>query len=339
MIPVGVMPSETHTPKSVNRPQHERLYRMVKMLSDGGYPNCTKFCAEFEVDRRTVLRDVEYLRDRMRVPIDFDRSRNGYYLTEPIENFPLIEIQESDLVLLFVAQRVAAQCGDAGLAARLKQSFDRLASVLGDTILTTWSELDSLLTFRTAGIGIAEVKAFETLQACVRNSTTSTFHYKGHKDRTAMRRTVRPYQLGLVNNQWYLFAWDPSREGMRTFSLARMNRIQDTGKAFKKDPGISVPDLLAGSLGVVFNPDQILEVLIRFTPNLASVIKERKWHPSQKTKLLEDGSLDVTLKVADTNELRNWILSWGPNAEVLGPIEFRATIARIAHETASRYSV
>lgn len=338
MIPLGFMPSGHSKPKSLNRPQHERLYRMVKMLVDGGFPNCTDFCAEFEVNRRTILRDLDYLRDRMRIPLEFDRTRNGYYLTQPIEDFPLIEIQESDLLMLFVAQRVAAQCGDAALAGRLKESFERLSSVLGDTILTSWSQLDSLLTFRTSGVAPAEIKAFETLQKCARDLKAASFLYKGHKDSRAKRRTVHPYQLGLINNQWYLFAWDPSRKAMRTFALARMQKIKSTDDQFTRNSSISIPDLLSEGMGVVYMPNESIEIRIRFAPNLATVIAERKWHASQKIAPAMDGSLELCLRVPDTNELRNWILSWGPSAEVLVPQSLRETIARIARETASLYA-
>jgi predicted DNA-binding transcriptional regulator YafY len=46
----------------------------------------------------------------------------------------------------------------------------------------------------------------------------------------------------------------------------------------------------------------------------------------------------MSLAVANTKELRNWIMSWGPRAEVLAPATLRETIAALARETAALYS-
>ena len=333
----GMPPVKQEQPISLTHPQHERLYRIFKMLSDGGYPNCNDFVDEFETTRRTVLRDLDYMRDRMNLPVKFDRSHNGYYFTEPVKSLPMIDISESDLVLLFVAERVAAQCGSE-LGRRVQSSFARLASVLGDSIRTTWHDLESLLSFRTTGVGKAELDAFELLQKCVKENKVVSFRYQGTNDQQARIRTVHPYHLGLVNNQWYLFAWDPSREAMRTFSLARLRSPRATGKNFESDSSISVPSLLGDSLGVAYKPKGTGPVRIRFAPDLAKVIAERVWHPSQKIQKAKDGSLEITLGVADTKELRNWIMSWGPRAEVLAPPQLRETIASLAQATAKIYS-
>ena len=332
----GMSPENNRKPASLTRPQHERLYRIFKMLSDGGYPNCNDFTDELETTRRTVLRDLDYMRDRMNVPLEFDRARNGYYLTRPFENLPMIEISESDLVLLFVAERVASQYGSE-LGGRIKASFARLASVLGDTVNTTWQDLDALLSFRTTGVGKAELDSFETLQKSVKNKSVVSFRYQGANDPRPKSRTVHPYHLGLVNSQWYLFAWDPTREAMRTFSLARIGSPKATGKRFEPDAGVSVPALLAGSLGVAYKHKEVSTVRIRFASDLAKVIGERVWHPSQKILKVQDGKIELSLAVADTKELRNWIMSWGPRAEVLAPALLRESVAKLARETVAIY--
>jgi predicted DNA-binding transcriptional regulator YafY len=142
-----------------------------------------------------------------------------------------------------------------------------------------------------------------------------------------------------VNSQWYLFAWDPSREAMRTFSLARLRSPRATAKKFNPDSAISVPELLAEGLGVAYKPKTGDAVRIRFAPDLAKVIGERIWHPSQKIRKAADGSVEMSLAVSDTKELRNWIMSWGPRAEVLAPLTLRETVAKLARETAELYSL
>jgi proteasome accessory factor B len=70
-----------------NRPQHYRIRRMVQMVREStetGYlANSGDFMKEFEVSRRTVARDLDFLRDEENAPLAYDEARHGYVLTDP----------------------------------------------------------------------------------------------------------------------------------------------------------------------------------------------------------------------------------------------------------------
>ena len=75
--------------KAGSRPQYYRIRRMVQMVREGaksGYlPNSSDFIKEFEVSRRTVARDLDFLRDEERAPLAYDDARHGFHLTD--ENY------------------------------------------------------------------------------------------------------------------------------------------------------------------------------------------------------------------------------------------------------------
>jgi len=56
-------------------------------------------------------------------------------------------------------------------------------------------------------------------------------------------------------------------------------------------------------------------VRVVFARALAPYIRERLWHPSQKLRDLTDGRVEMTLTVADTLEVRRWIVGYGVQAE------------------------
>jgi predicted DNA-binding transcriptional regulator YafY len=64
-----------------NRPQHYRIRRMVQMVRESaetGYlANSSDFMNEFEVSRRTVARDLDFLRDEENAPLAYDEARHG----------------------------------------------------------------------------------------------------------------------------------------------------------------------------------------------------------------------------------------------------------------------
>ena len=60
------------------------MVQMVRESSETGYlANSGDFMKEFEVSRRTVARDLDYLRDEENAPLAYDEARHGYVLTDP----------------------------------------------------------------------------------------------------------------------------------------------------------------------------------------------------------------------------------------------------------------
>ena len=72
--------------KTGSRPQYYRIRRMVQMVREGtetgSLPNSSDFMNEFEVSRRTVARDLDFLRDEERAPLAYDDARHGFRLTD-----------------------------------------------------------------------------------------------------------------------------------------------------------------------------------------------------------------------------------------------------------------
>ena len=73
--------------------QCERQIDIDRRIRAGEYPSCPKLATEWEVDERTIKRDIEFMKDRLDAPIEYDRNRRGYFYTEAgvspiISSFP-----------------------------------------------------------------------------------------------------------------------------------------------------------------------------------------------------------------------------------------------------------
>jgi hypothetical protein len=55
--------------KSATRPQYHRVQRILELIREGTrsgcLPNCHHFMRELEVSRRTLMRDLDFLRDEL----------------------------------------------------------------------------------------------------------------------------------------------------------------------------------------------------------------------------------------------------------------------------------
>ena len=79
------------------------MLQIHQAIQAGGYPNATTLASQLEVCTKSINRDLEFMRDRLELPIQYDGSRFGYFYTEPVKAFPTLHITEGELFALVVA--------------------------------------------------------------------------------------------------------------------------------------------------------------------------------------------------------------------------------------------
>ncbi len=126
-----------------SRPPLERMMRMHQRLKAGRYPNCRKLADELEVSSKTVQRDIDFMRYRLGLPIEYDQLHFGFYYTEPVSHFPNIEISEGELVALYVGQKALAQYRGTSFEAPLSTAFRKITDAI-----PPWLYRKSLVPFR-----------------------------------------------------------------------------------------------------------------------------------------------------------------------------------------------
>lgn len=328
------MPKQNKTLHS--RPPFARMMRIHAFLREGTFPNCRTLASEIEVSERTLLRDVEFMRDQLGLPVAYDSKKRGFYYTEPVEHFLPTKISETELVAIFIAEKALAQYRGTPFERSLRSAFRKLTAGLDDQVYIGWDALDSAISFRLAGTPLMEVKTFQKVGRAVTEQLEIEFDYAGLKDKQARRRLVHPYHIACVENQWYAFAWDVERQAIRTFVISRMLNLRRTGKTFEKPADFSIKKLLGDSFGVFFAKKRH-DVRVRFDPFAAQLVRERIWHPSQQMKQLPNGEIELRLKLNTLQEIERWILSWGEHAEVMSPTELKQSLKRITAKMAARY--
>jgi proteasome accessory factor B len=300
------------------RPPLERMMKLHHQLNTGRFPNCRKLADELEVSTKTIQRDIDFMRDRLNLPIEYDQIHFGFFYTEPVTHFPSIEVSEGEIVALFVAQKALAQYKGTSYEKPLKSAFKKITDGLQDKVEFSWNDVDAGISFRGIGTSVADLDLFETVSQGVLRSCELEFEYKKLGGTQYESRRVQPYHLACVENQWYLFAFDLARRQLRTFALPRMRRAKSTNLKFKRPPDFSITSHLSESFGVFTGKGRFL-VQIRFDAFAARLVGERTWHASQKMKPLGNGELEMTLELGSLEEIERWILSWGNHARVLKP--------------------
>ena len=84
--------------------------------------------------------------------------------------------------------------------------------------------------------------------------------------------------------------------------------------------------------------DEVHTVKVRISPGWARWVGEKIWHESQKAKRNGDGSLELTFRIAGLDEIKRWILSFGPEARVLEPAKLKDMIRSELQKNLGQYA-
>lgn len=119
------------------RPVIERFNRIHSEIQKGGYPNCRILAEKLEMSGKTIQRDIDFMRDRLQLPIEYDALRKGFYYTSPVTRFPACELKvqmekptRDELFVLRIAEKAARKFKGTKFQESLERGIGNLKSRL-----------------------------------------------------------------------------------------------------------------------------------------------------------------------------------------------------------------
>jgi len=120
------------------------------------------------------------------------------------------------------------------------------------------------------------------------------------------------------------------------FVLDRIRMLKVTDERFTWPKDFNLDDFMRHSFKVMH--DELCTVRVRISPSWARWVGEKIWHESQKITKLPDGSLEMAFLVAGLDEIKRWILSFGPEAIVLEPAKLKEMVRKDLSRNLAQYS-
>ncbi len=96
----------------------------------GYLPDSSDFMKEFEVSRRTVARDLDFLRDEERAPLAYDDARHGSRLTDETYTLPPVRISRKEAFSFGLARKLLAHYEGTPLHLDMRSVLDKIAESL-----------------------------------------------------------------------------------------------------------------------------------------------------------------------------------------------------------------
>ena len=313
----------------LSRPPVERMLKIHQAIQAGAYPTAGKLAAELEVSSKSIYRDLDFMRDRLELPLAYSPARGGFYYTEEVSAFPTLQISEGELIALLIAEKALQQYRGTTFERPLLSAFKKMAASLPETISLNLQDWGQTISFRTSAEPILDLQIFDALAKATAQRQQLVLMYRKPSQQEGEPRTIDPYHLANINGDWFLFAYCHLRQDIRTFVPARIQSISPTGKTFARPQGFSLQRRLRDSFGVHSGHGEF-EIRLRFHETIADYIREKKWHPSQEVREMPDGGLELSLRLSSLVEIQRWVLGWAGYATVIHPPELAAGVMEAA---------
>lgn len=322
-----------------SRPLVRRLAHLHQAIGTGSYPNATTLAKEQDVTTRTIYRDIEVLRTELNAPVLFCPRRNGFYYTEPNYSLPLFEFSQGELIAVFLAERVLQQYRGLPFVHDLVAAFRKMTAGLPDKVAVNLDHLAEACSIQAPEPSEVATRLIPRLvRATLEGQQLELLYWTASRD-TQVWRKVDPYHLVSIKGEWYLIGFCHLREEVRMFAPGRIKSLKQTGAHFERPADFRIEEYLEGSFGAMRGAGALQAVKLRFTAQAGRYVREKLWHPSQKVRTRRDGRVELSLRVNELYEVKRWVLSYGPECEVLAPAELRREVAEELRRAASCYAV
>ena len=314
----------------------ERFYRIERLLRERKVVPRQVFLDVLEVSLATFKRDLEYLRERLEVPIEWSADKGGYELGSHRKvELPGLWFNDSEIQALLVMDAMLADLSPglleghvAPLRARLEMLLEE-GQVAPDEVRKRVRVLRQAA--RTLPPGVFEVVAAATLKR-----RRLSIAYAARSTAEATERVVSPQRLVLYRDNWYLDAWCHLRDGLRKFSVDAISSPVMLDEKAKAVDMKAVERELDRGYGI-FAGRSVEWATLRFTPARARWVAHERWHAAQRGRFEPGGAYVLELPFSDTRELVMDILKYGADVEVLGPASLRAAVANEVRRMAAMH--
>jgi predicted DNA-binding transcriptional regulator YafY len=319
-----------------DRPLWRRLQTIHHEIKEGRLPNASSLARQLSVSSKTVQRDIDYLRDELEAPIEFDREGNGYRYSRTDYVLPFLPVDGQDLFSIGVAAQVFALFGGTPLARDLKSCYERLARLMPPAVRLRPEIVMEKLALRAPFRPVRE-ETWQAASEAMQRGVALSIRYHRPGASPEDPRVVHPYAFVLSGRDWILLAEDRDAGIVKSFYLARIESAAPTGERYAIPRNFDANVFFRDTFGLFVGGGKPFRFRVRFSPEISDEIREQHWHPDQKLETPPGGGVILELPARSIQEARRFVLTYGKEAEVLGPPELVEDIRRQAEEMTRRY--
>lgn len=311
------------------------MYTIINLMQRAKGATVLEICKALECDRHTFYVQKKRM-DQFGIPLyskdDYSGNTNSkrWFIDPEWSNSTPVVLEPHDRLLLRMLlsrTRLFESSETKKMIQVIKQKIER--SLLGDKktrIKTTYSNFKGIKNYS------GKEKIMEILMDCLETRHLATVTYQAAQSNELKTYDIEPYTLVEHGNSLYVIVAITKHN--RNIRILAVDRILDLKKhateRFDYPEGFDPDAYLNLSFGIFI--EEPIRVIVRFSADTAIYARERTWGTDQTEEITEDHSLILSFTAAGKDEIKRWILSFGPSAQVLNPPELIESVKKDLQE-------
>jgi predicted DNA-binding transcriptional regulator YafY len=324
-----------------------KMIDAITLLSQPTGTTIPALCDRLDIGQRQAYRFIEALQVDFKFIIDKDTSIPGgtvrYFLAKEYVR-RLSEIKVADLSLSMaeiVALYLLKGHGKIYRGTEIETNIERAFAKLDVFVPEGFAQrLERVKTLIVSADKFSKDYAdkediIDGLTEAMLQQKTCRVQYHSFYDDKIKNYKIDPLKFFDWKGGLYLFVRKTAYGHIRMLAVERIEKLETGRESFDYPDDFKPEELLEEAFGVVY--DDPITVKIHFSAGQARYIRERTWAKGQKINEQKDGSIILTMKTSGWWDVRQWILSFGPDAELLEPAEKREEMKGSTQKTACLY--
>jgi len=297
-------------------------------VSDRTLDRYLKVCQDALVDRR----------GRPLIAVEERQGRRVLRLGQPFGNG---EASNAGALPLYFTLTLLLFLDRSGLVDGLEDVWARLGGAAGRGTQPALNDLSRKLVAMPQGLREG-TRVRERLLAVLRGVLEQRrlrldYDVEGGEGEAVLPDAFDPYTLAVIDGDVAVIGRRHGDDAIVRLPLETIRAAAVTDVRFEY-PKRYAPDRYADGIFDTCEREREVEVsLLVRGENAVRLVRSRRLHPSQRFIRQQGAAAVLSMRVACTDELKRWILSFGPDVEVIAPRALRDAVCRAHEEAAAVY--
>ena len=292
---------------------------------------CEKVLLEMDsqskgISRRQVMDDISFMESSEGWDIELARIRDGkkvyYRYTDSsfsINNMPLNDIEISQLQS---AAEILSQFRGMPQFEWINELIPKLQQGMAA------KEAAPIIIEFDSNQYLEGIDHLGPLHNAVYYKKVLSVSYQPFENEVPFVVVIHPYFLKQYNNRWFVFGYNPVVDKSDwNLALDRIISIKELPDSYIKNTTIDWEQYFDDIIGVTKPIDGVVEdIELHFLGKTGKYMKTKPLHGSQKSKWINENTLEVRLKVMLNYELERLILSYADSVVVIKPVQLATAI-------------
>ncbi len=313
---------------------YERYLWFHGKLKRNRYPTIANMSERFEISYRQSAREVEFMRDFFRAPIEYDREEKGYYYSDKKFELPGLWTADEEIITLLIAKKISGMIPGEKRKERFKVLVEKILNETGIDI----DQIEKHFSVKNVRYAKVIPAVFESVLYSFLKRKKIKIIYNSPYKGTRSERTINPVHMILYMGNWHLIAYCEMKGDIRDFLLSRIDiaEILEENIMAGIDEKIGKSDIYK-NYGIFFSGSGE-EVILKFSGPKKNIVKDQIWFGNQKIDFNKEGDMILRFPASDFRELAGDILGYGAGVEVLSPPGLRNEIRKQLEQMLLLYS-